>query len=568
MRRRGEARRGRLLLTGATAAALVALLAGCIGIPTDGPVADDEIAAQESESDFTLAPPRGPRAGATPEEIVQGFAAAGIGPQDGYQVAKQYLTADFAAEWAPTARVLVVQGRGTPAAIGADRFELSVTIDAEVDNVGRYTPSLTPTRTALEYDLVQQDGEWRISSAPDGTVVVAANFNAVFDSYPLYFFDPSFRFLVPDLRWFPRLPTTSSRIVRSLLDGPASWLGSGALVTAFPTGTEVVAPPGIDDGTAVIDLTAEVLATDAAAKRRMLQQLQQSLIALDTITSVELTVNDLPVAVPDVDIPSPDASPRVDGEPLVVTDSEVGLASGRGVTGIPGVSGPALDLQPTAISLGRTQGPDPIAAVRSSEGVWRVTGGETALLDERPGLVAPGIDPHGFLWSAQAASPQQLVTVDVDGTVVEVATGISSTATLVAFELSRDGTRVLLALSTPSGPLLQVAAVLRDDRLAPTGLGAPITLPATAPLLDVAWIDGTSVAALERDDDRARVRQLQVGGDMQPLGGLVDASAVIGGNGGAEGVRVLRSDGAVLQVTSGGGWRSTGIVASVLGTQQ
>ena len=570
IRRRPRSLARRLSTVLAAGAAAAILLAGCVSIPFDGPVVENPIASDDDNAELTLAPPRGPRDGATPEEIVQGFAAAGIGPQDGYAIAKQFLTPEFAAEWSPNERVLVVQGRGTPVSSGPDAYELNLMVEAEVDNVGRYTTVATSTSTVLDFDLVEVDGQWRIDEAPNGTVVVAANFRSVFDAYPLYFFDPSLRFLVPDLRWFPRLPTASSRIVRSLLEGPSSWLASGALVTAFPTGTQLVAPPTVDEATATIDLSAEVLAADASTKRRIVQQLQQSLISLDTITSIALTVNEIPVDVPDIDVRVPEAAPRVDPNPLVLRDERFGFLSGSNLTEVPGVSDVLADLEPTGAVLARpSDGEAPSAAALTSDGVAVVRSEESVLLDARSGLITPSMDPHGFVWSVPAGSPDALQAFGPDNSPHSVISGLSASSRVVSLEISRDGTRALIAVQTPSGPSLLVAAIRRGSDLVPLSLGTPLVLPTSSTeLLDVAWVDGSSVAVLEADGGQSRVRVWQVGGVDQLLGGLVDGIQIVGGNNGTDGLRIVDADGALHQTSSGGGWRRTGTVVSLLATQQ
>ncbi len=44
-------------------------------------------------------------------------------------------------------------------------------------------------------------------------------FPRTFASYSLYFFDPSGRYLVPDVRWFPARQNTPNLVVSALLGG-------------------------------------------------------------------------------------------------------------------------------------------------------------------------------------------------------------------------------------------------------------------------------------------------------------------------------------------------------------
>ena len=88
---------------------LAASLAACTSIPTTGPVLSAEIDERLSTVDFDILPP-GPSAGATPEEILTGFIAAGTAAQENYRVARSYLSEDAAEEWNPNASVVIRSG--------------------------------------------------------------------------------------------------------------------------------------------------------------------------------------------------------------------------------------------------------------------------------------------------------------------------------------------------------------------------------------------------------------------------------------------------------------------------
>ena len=87
-------------------ALIAALLVGCTSIPSAGPVFSADIDSRLSEVDFDFLPP-GPSAGATPEEILAGFIAAGTAAQDNYRVARSYLDSSAIETWNPNASVLI-----------------------------------------------------------------------------------------------------------------------------------------------------------------------------------------------------------------------------------------------------------------------------------------------------------------------------------------------------------------------------------------------------------------------------------------------------------------------------
>ena len=195
------------------ALAALLLLPGCVAIPTSGDV-QSQIIDTDPDVVPNVALPDGPVDGQTPLEIVQGFLSAGRGPQGNYQVAKEFLAPNT--DWNGTSRVLVVSSGITAVEVDADTFAATVVVVGEVDAGGRYTPIPAQTQT-LSYDVVEVDGQFRISRADPGTILRVNGFADAFAAYPLFFFDPSFGLLVPDLRWFPVTRSAANRIRASKL---------------------------------------------------------------------------------------------------------------------------------------------------------------------------------------------------------------------------------------------------------------------------------------------------------------------------------------------------------------
>lgn len=551
--------RSRATAIGGALAALLALT-GCIGIPTSGDVASGPIEVGDP-GESLIDQPEGPVAGATPEEIIEGFLRAGRGPQDRYSVAREYLTAEFAGQWSPTEQVRISGSPIQPAETADGSYRVAVTVTALVDAAGRYVEQ-TGQQT-LDFELVQEDGEYRIAAAPPGTMLPRATFDNAFTSYPLYFFDPSFRSLVPDLRWFPRNSATATRIVTELLGGPSAWLASGVLASAFPEGTVLTDGVAVEAGTASVPLNPEVLAESSTTQTRMLQQLRASLNSLGNVTSADITVDGFALDVPE-GATQPDTRFAVGVTPIGLSGGRFGELTGEGVVELSGF-GAVADLDPRAASVQRGRS---AIVVLTAEGVWRVPdGGEPVLLDGRAGLVAPTTDPEGFTWSVPADDPGGLVAFGADGSVHEVP--LDADGRIIAIELSRDGSRLLVALSTATGARLFVVGVLRDQQLEPVGLGAPFDLPYTAEPVDVAWADASTVAVLSRLEEGFVVTAIVLGGRVSVLGVLDSGVQVVGGNNGVEGLRLLDGSGAVLRPTGATEWGPDhGLDASFLATQQ
>jgi len=534
---------------------VVLALSGCVAIPMSGDVHSERIDVDPEEVPTVVLPPS-PVPGQTPVEIVQGFLNAGRAPQNRYQVAQEFLAP--IAEWTGTSRVLVTSSAINPVAVDADTVTVTVTVIGEVDGSGHYTEVPSQVQT-LSYDMTTVDGENRIARADPGTVLSRNGFTTAFAAYPLYFYDPSFEFLVPDLRWFPITRDVADRIVEELLLGPTAWLGAGVLFSAFPQGTTgdaVYRAPVVS-----VELGAEVRTESARTQRRMLDQLESSLRSLGNVTDYVVTAGQFDLAPASDDAP-PEDDYRVSDATIGGVSGQFGALTADGVVPLAGIDTRADQLQPGAAVLARDRGS---VAVQGAAGVSLVSSrGEPVPIDARPGLIAPSLDPHGFVWSVPRANPRGLV-VTRDGEQFSLPLAVDGE--VVALEVSRDGARLLVALATANGPRLFVIGVQRNADLVPVAFGAAYELDPRGAIVDVAWVDGTHVAVLSAGQDGSEVDVLALGGPPEGLGEIDGAVAIVGGNLVA-GIRVLLADGTVHRPSEAGGWRDTGVVASFLGTQQ
>jgi hypothetical protein len=544
---------------------VVPLLAACGGIPRDGGVLTGSEVSQQDPGGIEYIV-EGPEDGATVEEILRGFVDAFKGSGD-YDVARQFLSSEFGNEWDPRESVLVHSGRVSFLTVSPTAMDYVVSATASVDATGTYRGFASAPST-LHYEFVQQDGEWRISSAPNGIVLSLGTFEAIFGQHVLYFIDTGGSALVPDLRWFPA-GTAPTRIVSALLAGPPAWL-QGAVATAFPAGTQLTSPKrvAIEGSTAQVDLTVEALAASATQRQLMRLQLEASLGLVPTITTTSISVNgtDLPIADPGPGLPQPRI--QVDNRPLVLHDGRFGYYANGQVSMIEGVSDEVVALDPSAVTLG-TGGS--VAAVLGADGVSIVRrSGDAALLDARAGLVAPSLDNYGYVWSVPADDPTGLRAFGFDGTQYEVTTPLPADARVAAIEVSRDGARLAVLLATPGGPRLLVSAIVRDAGAgnSPTALGEAVVDSSddSGLAVDLAWVDETTVATLASSGPTSSVAAHQIGGRRVTLGSPDSALEIVGGNSEA-GIRVLGEDG-VVAARRPSGWQTTQIEAELLATQR
>jgi spore germination protein GerM len=538
-------------------------LAGCVGIPSSGGVTAGGVITEKDDFPFAVLP-SGPQVDSTPAEILTDFMQAETSPEGNYQIARQFLTASAAESWNPNTSVLIREGSGTMNDTDPSTIAYSVSTKASVNSFGLYSEDLTQSTQELTFSFSQVKGQWRISKLEDGTVVSRDNFDAAFDAHALYFFDPSYHYLVPDVRWFPTRSSVPTRIVNALLSGQASWLQQGATLTAFPQGAQLATPVSVQSGRATVDLSDEVASASPIEKARMQQQLEASLGTV-SVNTVVMTVRSVPIVVADPGVSSATVTPAVDSEPLVRQGSHFGFATSDGLTTINNLSTKIVAATAKAVTLAQGQGS---AAVLGAAGVSLVTDSDAApiLLDNRPGLIAPSIDTSKYVWTVPASNASAIEAIGPDKVVHPVASTLPADTPIVSLAVSRDGTRVLLYLNTDAGPRLKVAAILRRDGV-PAGLGELVDLPVAAGVpIDATWADDRTVAAIALTGGLDEVTEFPIGGPIVALGTAQGGTTIVGGNG-ADQLRVLGADGTVLQRRASG-WQSTGVTADVLATQQ
>jgi|GEM_PF-1184988 len=555
--------RRRTIRAAAASLAGILLLAGCAGIPTSSDVGSQSIDEDDDGGSLvTLA--EGPQPGDTPEQLLLGFLRAQRAPKGDYQVAREFLTDEFRTVWSPTAGVIITDTPMVPDVIDDDSIRVTVRVDAVVLANGNYSDLTQPQSDTLPYEFAKNaDGEWRISAARDGTVLPSGRFTTAFAASSLYFYDPSGTYLVPDVRWFPDTTSRADRIVTELLRGQSDWYREGVLITAFPNGTELEGIT-VANGRTSVDLSGDIAEQSAAAKWRMQQQLQWSLATLADAGTVQLTVGGFPVQV--AEGTTPERVLTVATKTLGYIENSFGFLSGGSVVErIPDLSIRVEDLDPLGATLSRDR---TSVAVRSAEGAWLVRDeGDPVLVDSRGGIIDPGIDDFGYVWTVPAGSPSSIVATGADQAPHPVPAPYLD-GTVKALDLSRDGARLLVATQTADGPAVWMIGIVRNADGVPSSLGTPLLLSVEDdPVIDAAWVDASTVATLSGSGADKRVDLYRIGGRHESFGAVERGVQIVGGNT-ADGIRVRGADGDVWRRTSSGGWQVSDIVASFLGTQQ
>ncbi len=549
-----------------SAVAVMAALAlsACAGLPVSGPVNPGREIGEDAGSPEFLFRPDEPQPGATPEQIVEGFirAGSGPGPAANWEVARMFLAPSIRETWKPEASVTIdVPDDRRPVSPTEGAVELSLVAVATVDETGAYQPAEAGV-TQLSFRLAQQDnGEWRITEAPDGVVVDRDVFTNVFHRYSLMYFDPTWQFLVPDVRWFPTT-NAATRITGALVGGvPSAWLAD-SVRNSFPESVSLARPSvPLESGIAQVALSGEALLVESTTLDRMQTQLDASL-ATAGVTGAQMSVSTTPLTAEPVST----RSTRVTGPPLVLTDEGFGFLAGDELTPIPGLSESMSNVVPTAIQVS----PDrDFAAVRLVDGsVARVPAeGGVAVIDVRAGLVDPSADPFGYIWSVPRDRPSEVAVFSGDGLQFEVADAWPGATQIAAMAVSRDGARVAALVVAGGRPEVWIAGIVRDDENQPVRIGPPFPLGAlTSSGASLAWLDDTTLGVLTGVGENPLFTESLAGGPATATNAPLGATSVAGATS-ISTVRLRAEDGA-LYVKRGANWQRTSSGILVLATQQ
>jgi len=535
------------------------LLAGCTNLPTSGPVqrggpldAPDETLVQYLAS--------GPSKGATKEEILEGFLAAGAAAQDNYRVARLFLADDFSADWNPLQETVIRGGNASSLSTGDNSMSYSTSVVARVVRGGFYAPEDAGASQSFEFDFTQVNGEWRISQAPDAVFLTSSTFETVYQPYPVYFYADYENQFVPDVRYFPRAGDPATEIARAVIAGPSEYLPN--TVTAFPEAVALAsAPVTVTEGRALVDVTSEIIDATASQKRAMLTQMTVSLGSVVGISSVSFTVDGSVLSIAEVAPVATTAEPTVDERPLVVRDGKLGFVDGDGVDALGELGARVMALEPTSVSYDDSG----VVAVGSARGIFAV-GDDVSTVSEQPSDVAPQVDSAGAVWWVSSRD-ESAIGVFADGNSREFPGPWGSTGTIRALEVSREDARIAIAVETAAGPRLYVASIGRDNKGRVVTVNGFHRLPLQGSSVgDIAWVDGTHVAAITKTGSVYTVELASVGGVTTSFGQPTRPESIVGGNGRTE--LVIRSTDGQLWWPRAGGWQSRGIATELLATQR
>lgn len=541
------------------------LAAACARIPTSSPVQQQQVGSGVVQ-DAPYVQPRLPVQGAGPEEIVLGFVQAGVGPEDDYGVARQYLAPSARSSWDPTAGVTIYPAGMELEVVRTSDVSARLTVQAlaQVDARGVRTVLGAPSSREIDMRLETVDGQWRISSPPDGIFLSQAAFENLFTTARLYFLDPRAAHLVPDHRWFP-VQQSAQKLLVQLGAGPSEVLAP-AVRSAVPQLTElaeVTLVPG-DDNTTQVELPRAIDDLPESQRDRALAQIQTSLRTLRGLSSVRVSIGGVVVDLSAGDLSRPLPGHRPIGAGTTGIISLADITAGAGAAQLVPALADDVVSSPAIAQSG------PLAAALAADGgtlVLASTNGSIPRRDAALGgaLVAPRVDDAGYVWTSPVTSAGALLALSGSGSASDARVDAPWLAgrELRALDLSADATRLIVLSADESVSRIDLCAVIRDAAGVPSALTSPVTLHTElGDVTQISWYDEIEVLVLgtaaQSGEQQVLVLNLLEGSEMMPA--PRQGTLRVAGTAVSEVIWATTEAGALLR-TNGTGWSTVDLPA-------
>jgi hypothetical protein len=499
-----------------------AMLTGCVGMPTSGPVVETRSGGGVTAEQGTYIDPKPPQEGDTRAGIVRGFLNAMTATPIQTNTARQFLTQGAAASWSPEDETITYAGypRVRESGVGV---EVTLSDAQRLDAQGAWQGPLPRPRRTLEIPMAFENGEWRIDRAPNARIVPESWFARRYRPVSLYYFDPTASTLAPEPVFVPRGKQLASTLTQALLLGPGERLDR--VVKSFvPPGLTVnLSVPISDDGIADIGLKGDAGELTPQSIELMMVQLAWTLQQEPEIKGLRVSINGEPVP-----LPGGVSAYRVDGgaeydpagwqpSPLLYGLRDGRLASGSGGSLDP-VSGPlgrdALGVRSVGVSLTADR-----AAAVSDDGSSLVVGpvsGDGAARTIARGstdLLKPAWDFADRIWLVDRTASGAAVSWVVKGRQHAITVPGVSGRQVRSFLVSRDGTRFIAVVRRAAGDDLVVSRIAHDraGRVLWATPARSISDPdRDLPVRAIAWWSTTSVAVLSPFAASTPLAQLRV----------------------------------------------------------
>lgn len=501
-----------MLLGGVGSIAL--LMQACSGLPASEGIHRHSDNLNSREERRAAARAISPQAGGTPESIIEGFLRAGVDSSDNYGIAREYLTTEFAQRWNPLewTRVYFETARITRGE--NDIYKVSVTQSGLVDDRGLTSTSFstdTPNSEPETFEMVQENGEWRIKNCPSGLWLDTSEFYRSFKAYRLYYYDPSYTYAVPDLRWFAHRDEIFKTLAQTLIAGPAKYLKESVFSATQESMKINEVNFNAEKHTIKIDFGGESIGELQLARlRQQIVHLVSNFRDVETVVFCynghEISSSDKPEGFHEISlVTQPNTKVVALNEDRLVTqrDFDAGDSQRTLVEKIKDPSAPTIGYDGTTYAY-LSEGRKKLYTVRdtNSSKVW-----------ETRDLSRPSIDHYGWVWATDHSGTVRAFNPASDS-VEEREKGLNISVpwrnglVFNSLKISRDGTRGAFIASRDDTSMLIISGIIRDESGKPRSFTELVRVNASVSPHCVDWAGEQTLAVVNTTTGEAELTSL------------------------------------------------------------
>jgi len=301
----------------------------------------------------------------------------------------------------------------------------------------------------------------------------------------------------------------------------------------------------VTDGIANVDLSARALSATAAAKQLIQSQIRETLLQLDNVFSVRVTIERAGIdQVPSTMTGTQSSLIR----PIALTNgslvdfdgvNEVELGNSRSLLEKIGATNFATNAAKKTMVLTSPDGIYLSRLDRVTELPIRLVAGT--------GFLPPVVDVNGFIWVVPADAARMIMVFNPQGQRVNFDGNWLTGVNRLSFSISSEGSRVVTVTGDRFASRVRVSALTRSSGGAPESLGTPISPIRTSTAFMATWVDGTQIGVLESPNSLFVQPWITViGGDSRSLQTLSSGLEIIS-SGQATSVYVLDDFGTLFQ---------------------
>ena len=484
-------------------ASLASLLSSCAGLPSNERVTQHSTRLDVKDAKTSPARAPGPLSGAAPEAIIEGFIRAGVDSIENYAVARQYLSASFARRWNPmgttrvyrnTAQPLSDESSSSPEGTYHVRFQQTATVNSQ-----GLTSTFPEAQTEnQDFTVILEEGQWRINSCPDGLWLDGSEFERVFSPCRLYFYDRTFRYAVPDIRWFPHTDRYFELLVRTLMVGPASYLKDvafSALADSFTLDEAHIS----ENQDVTVRLAGESL--DDMRLARIREQIVHGLSNFSGLAKTEVFYNGtlIPEEAPhdfasvslSLSVPNRTVAINSGGQMVARDDYMSNAGEQMLLRGVSQLTAPAMGYSGDIFAC----------LANDAASLYTVYQGTARRVWQGSGLTAPSFDAYGWVWSADASGTVRVFKPSSEDP-QECERGVNiempwqRNLSFTSMNVSHDGARIAIVVSTEGTSAVIISGIVRDEAGKPLRLTEMVRLSSSVVPRNARWAGDQSVVVV------------------------------------------------------------------------